>query len=433
MKKVSVAIIGAGSRGMNAYAPYLLENPNLGEVVAVAEPNEEKRNNFKNRYNIKEENTFKSYEELLSKDKLADAIIIANNDESHYEPTKIALEKGYHVLLEKPMANKLEDVIKLGELAKKHNNQVFMICHVLRYTPFFSELKRIVDSKELGELISIQHNENIGYYHFAHSYTRGNWRNSNETSPLILAKSCHDLDILLWLTNKNCKYISSFGSLSHMKEENFKENMAIRCVDCEVESTCPYSEKKIYLEDNLLNASLYAVHPNPTKENLEKEIATGPYGRCVYKCDNNVVDHMVSILEFEDNISATFNLSAFTTDCTRTIKLMFTHGEVGGNMLKNIIDVHKFGDKHHTVIYPKVIKSGHGGGDFKLIEEFIKAVSSNNKEVKTNAITSVQSHVMAFAAEYSRLNHEVVNIEKFWNSQIKQLQILKYFLKNKKI
>lgn len=413
MEKISVAVIGAGSRGMNAYAPYLLENPNLGEVVALAEPNEEKRNNFKNRYNIKEENIFTSYEQLLSKERLSDAIIIANNDESHYETTKMALEKGYHVLLEKPMSNKLDEVIKLGELAKKHSEQVFMICHVLRYTPFFSELKKIVDSKELGELVSIQHNENIGYYHFAHSYTRGNWRNSDKTSPLILAKSCHDMDILLWLTGKHCKYISSFGSLSHMKKENFKENMATRCVDCKVERTCPYSAKKIYLEDNLLNASLYAVHPNPTKENLAKAITTGPYGRCVYKCDNNVVDHMVSILEFEDNITATFNLSAFTTDCTRTIKLMFTHGEVGGNFLKNVIDVHKFTDKHHTVIYPKVVKSGHGGGDFKLMEDFVKAVSSN-KKVKTTAITSVESHVMAFAAEYSRLNHRVVDVEKFW-------------------
>lgn len=268
MKKISVSVIGAGARGMYAYAPYLLENPNLGEVVALAEPNEEKRNNFKNRYNIREENIFTSWEKLLFKDKLSDAIIIANCDESHYEPTKRALEKGYHVLLEKPMSNKLDEVIKLGELAKKYNNQVFMICHVLRCTPFFSELKRIVDSKELGELVSIQHNENIGYYHFEHSYTRGNWRNSDETSQLILAKNCHDMDLLLWLTNKKCKYISSFGSLSHMKEESYKENMANRCVDCKVERSCPYSAKKIYLEDNKLKASRYALHLNPSKVNL---------------------------------------------------------------------------------------------------------------------------------------------------------------------
>ena len=396
MKKISVAVIGAGVRGTNAYAPYLLENPSLGQVVAVAEPNEEKRNNFKNRYNIKEENTFYSYNDLLSKDKLADALIIATNDEQHYEPAQMALKKGYHILLEKPMSNKLEEVIKLGELAKKYPDQVFMICHVLRYTPFFSELKKLVDSKELGELVNIQHNENIGYYHYAHSYIRGNWKNSNETSPLVLAKSCHDMDILLWLTGKRCKYISSFGSLSHMIEENF--------------------------QDNLLKAYLYAVDSNPTNENLKKAITAGPYGKCVYKCDNNVADHMVSILEFENNITVTFNLSAFTNDCSRTTKLMFTHGEVGGNSLKNVIEVHNFGERNHMIIHPKIVKSGHGGGDFKLMDDFIKSVNNREAHIKTSVIDSVESHVMAFAAEYSRLNHEVVDINKFLRNELEKLK-----------
>ena len=396
MKKISVAVIGAGVRGMNAYAPYLLENPTLGQVVAVAEPNEEKRNNFKNRYNIKEENTFYSYNDLLSKDKLADALIIATNDEQHYEPAQMALKKGYHILLENPMSNKLEEVIKLGELAKKYPDQVFMICHILRYTPFFSELKKLVDSKELGELVSIQHNENMGYYHYAHSYTRGNWKNSNETSPLVLAKSCHDMDILLWLTGKRCKYISSFGSLSHMIEENF--------------------------QDNLLKAYLYAVDSNQNNENLKKAITAGTYGKCVYKCDNNVADHMVSILEFENNITVTFNLSAFTNDCSRTTKLMFTHGEVGGNSLKNVIEVHNFGERNHMIIHPKIVKSGHGGGDFKLMDDFIKSVNNREAYIKTSAIDSVESHVMAFAAEYSRLNHEVVDINKFLRNELEKLK-----------
>ena len=416
MKKVTIAVIGAGCRGMYAYTPYLLENPELGEVVAVAEPVKEKRDLFKEMYNIGDENIFTTWEDLLVNDKIADAIIIANNDESHYEPAKLALEKGYHVLLEKPMSNDLDKVIKLSELAKRYKNQIFMICHVLRYTPFFSELKRIIDSKELGELVSIQHNENIGYWHFAHSYTRGNWRNSNETSPLILAKSCHDLDILLWLTGSKCKYISSFGSLSHMKVENFKEHMSDRCVDCELNNTCPYSANKIYLEDDKIVRSLNAIHSNPTKENLKKSIQDGPYGKCVYKCDNNVVDHMVSILEFENKVSATFNLSAFTEECTRTIKLMFTHGEVGGNHMKNIVETYKFGDNTHRVIYPKLNKSGHGGGDYSLMNDFISLITSDDRELKTGAIQSVESHVMAFAAEYSRLNYKVVNMDEFYEN-----------------
>ncbi|MGL6107464.1 Gfo/Idh/MocA family protein [Romboutsia sp.] len=416
MKKVSIAVIGAGCRGMYAYAPYLLENPNLGNIVAIAEPIEEKRNLFKEKYNIEEDYVFKDWKDLLKEDKLADGIIIANNDDDHFMPAKIALEKGYHVLLEKPMSNKIEEIIELEKLAKKYNKNIFMICHVLRYTPFFTEIKKIIDSKELGELVSIQHNENIGYWHFAHSYTRGNWRNSNETSPLILAKSCHDMDLLLWLTNKKCLNVASFGSLTVMKSEKFKEGMSDNCVNCKIEKDCPYSAKKIYLQDNKISASLNAVHTNPTKENLANAIINGPYGRCVYKCDNNVVDHMVSILEFEGGITATFNLSAFTKECTRTIKLMFSHGEVGGNHINNIIDVYKFGENHHKIIKPKQEVNGHGGGDYGIIKDFLSLIADDKGDLKTSAIQSIQSHIMAFALEDSRLNYKVVNIKAFVES-----------------
>ena len=420
MKKVTLAVIGAGCRGMYAYAPYLLENQHLGNIIAIAEPNEQKRNLLKKMYNIDEKNVFKDWQSLLENDKIADAIIIANNDEDHFNPTKIALEKGYNVLLEKPMSNKLDEVIELGNLAKIHSDKVFMVCHVLRYTPFFTELKRIIDSKELGQLVNISHHENIGYWHFAHSYTRGNWRDSNKTSPLILAKSCHDMDLLLWLIGKKCLNIASFGSLSHMKEENFIEGiMSDRCIDCTIENNCPYSAKKIYLEDNKLVASLNAVCTNPTKENLKKAIDDGPYGRCIYKCDNNVVDHMVNILEFEDNVTATFNLSAFTKECTRTTKLMFTHGEIGANHMKNLIDVYKFGENSHKVIYPKVQKSGHGGGDYGIIKDFISILQNNNGDYKTSALKSVDSHIMAFAAEYARVNKVVVNMNEFKNTCFK--------------
>lgn len=420
MKQITFAVVGAGCRGMYAYAPYLLENPQLGRIVAIAEPDDNKRNLFKQMYNIDDENTFTDWSIMLKNDKIADAIIIANNDQDHFEPAKLSLEKGYHILLEKPISNKIEDIIKLEYLAKEYKDKIFMVCHVLRYTPFFSELKKIIESKELGELVSISHNENIGYWHFAHSYTRGNWRNSENTSPLILAKSCHDMDLLLWLTGKQCIRVASFGNLSHMKEENFNDStMSERCISCTLKSTCPYSAEKIYLEDNKLVASLNAVCTNPTKENLKKAIKDGLYGRCIYKCDNNVVDHMVTILEFENNITATFNLSAFTKECTRTTKLMFTHGEIGANHIKNIIDVYKFGDSEHRVIYPKIQKSGHGGGDYGLINDFISTIQNNNGEYKTSLLESIDSHIMAFAAEYSRLNKIVVNIEEFKNNCLK--------------
>ena len=416
MGKIKIALIGAGARGMYAYAPYVKANPEIVEFVAVAEPNETRRNQFKEEYNIKDENVFDTWEKLLEGEKLGDAIIIANNDESHYEPTKIALEKGYHVLLEKPMSNKLDHIVKLGELAKKYSNQVFMICHVLRYTPFFSELKKIIDSKELGQLINIQHNENIAHWHFAHSFTRGNWRNSDETSPLILAKSCHDMDLLLWFAESNCRKIASFGHLSHMNSKSFKEGMADRCLDCNFKNQCPYSAVKLYLGEKPIFKTV--VHPIPTKENLEEALRTGPYGRCVYKCDNNVVDHMVTILEFENNITATFNLSAFTDECNRTLKLMFTHGEVRAHDGKNIIEVKNFNESEWKTVVPEVVKSGHLGGDTEIMKNFINIIRGKNGQVKTSALTSVESHIMAFAAEHSRLNSEVVNVKEFWEKNI---------------
>lgn len=422
MRKVKVAVLGAGRRGMEAYTPYLLDNPHLGEVVAVAEPNKSKQEKFKEMYNISDENIFDNYIDLLDREKLADAVIISTNDDMHYEPCKLALEKGYHVLLEKPMSNSLDEIIKLDSLAKKYNNQTFMVCHVLRYTPFFTKLKEIIDSKELGELVTIQHNENIGYWHFAHSFTRGNWRNSNDTSPLILAKSCHDMDILLWLANSKCKKIASFGNLVHMKSSNFKEGMGERCYDCSVEHQCPYSAKRLYIdEDRSIKKS---VHINPTVENLEQALKKGPYGRCVYKCDNNVVDNMVSIIEFENKVTATFNLSAFTKECDRTIKLMFTHGEVGGSMENSEIRVKKFGSSDEKIIKLAKGLKGHGGGDMEIIKDFINLVGDNSGEAKTSASKSTESHIMAFAAEYSRISGNVINIDEFYNEALKTTELL---------
>lgn len=422
MSKVKIAILGAGRRGIEAYAPYLLDHPNLGEVVAVAEPKKSRQEKFKSIYNISDENIFKSYKDLLEKEKIADAVIISTNDNMHYEPCKMALEKGYHVLLEKPMSNSLDEIIKLEALSKKYNNQIFMVCHVLRYTPFFIKLKEIVNSKELGDLVTIQHNENIGYWHFAHSYTRGNWRNSSDTSPLILAKSCHDMDILLWLTDSKCKKIASFGNLVHMNSSNFKEGMGEICYECSVENKCPYSAKKLYIdEDRSIKKS---VHINPTVENLEEALKKGPYGRCIYKCDNNVVDNMVSIIEFENKVTATFNLSAFTKECDRTIKLMFTHGEVGGSLEANEIRVKKFGQRDEKIIKLAKGLTGHGGGDMETIKDFVNLISGKSGSFKTSASKSIESHIMAFAAEYSRISGEVIRIDEFYNNALKMTDLL---------
>ncbi|SCH03165.1 Gfo/Idh/MocA family protein [Romboutsia sp. 1001713B170207_170306_H8] len=414
MKKVKVAVVGAGVRGTYAYAPYIFENQEVCEIVAVAETKKGRRDLFSKKYNLKEENVFESAEELFEKEKIADAIIIATNDDRHFNLAKLALEKGYHVLLEKPMANSLDGLVHIKELAEKYTDKVFMTCHVLRYTEFFKKLKEIIDSKELGALVSIQHNENIGYFHFAHSYVRGNWRNSSDTGPLMLTKSCHDLDILLYLTGSKCRKIASFGSLKHFNSDNFKLTMSESCYRCSEEENCPYSCKKIYLENERMMNN--AVHINPTKENLDTILKKGPYGRCVYRCDNNVVDNMVSIIEFENDVTATFNLSAFTKECTRTIKLMFTHGEVGGNFKENEIRIKKFGDIKEEVLKLGKNDLSHGGGDKNLIKHFIDLII--NEKIDNSINESIESHIMAFASEYSRVSEQVIYIDEFLKDAI---------------
>ena len=418
MKKVKVAVLGAGVRGTYAYAPYILEKSDLCEIVAVAETKKGRRDLFSQIYNLKEEFVFESAEKFFEYEKIADAVIITTNDDRHYNYAKSALEKGYHVLLEKPMANSLDGLVHLEELSEKYNDKILMTCYVLRHTQFFNKLKEIIDSKELGELVSIQHNENIGYWHFAHSYVRGNWRNSSDTSPIILTEGCHDMDILLYLTGSKCRKIASFGKLKHFNSDSFKLTMSENCYHCSEEKHCPYSCKKIYLENTrLLNN---AVHINPTKENLDNILKEGPYGRCVYRCDNNVVDNMVNIIEFENDVTATFNLSAFTKECNRTIKLMFTNGEVGGSFKDNEIRIKKFGQEEEELINIYSNNLSYNEGNINLIKNFIKLVSEDNiNQDRNNIKEAIESHVMAFAAEYSRVSEEVVYIDKFFENAIK--------------
>lgn len=417
MDKVKVAVIGAGVRGTYTYAPYILEYPNLCEIVAVVETKKGRRDLFSQKYNLKEEYIFESEEQFFASEKIADAVIIATSDDSHYNYAKLALEKGYHILLETPMANSLDGLVHLKELSHTYSDRILMTCHVLRHTEFFNKLKEIIDSRELGELSSIQYNENIGYLNFAHSYVRGNWRNSSDTSPLILSKSSHDMDILLYLTGSKFRKIASFGSLKHFNSDSFKLTMSENCYRCSEEENCPYSCKKIYLENNSVMNN--AVHINPTKENLETILKEGPYGRCVYRSDNNVVDNMVSIIEFENNVSATFNLSAFTKECNRTIKLMFTHGEVGGSFNDNEIRIKKFGEDEDRLLSLGKNDLSNNNANSNLIKSFINSVSQKNYiSPNSNIKDSINSHVMAFAAEYSRVSEEVIYVDDFFRDAI---------------
>ncbi|MBG9795728.1 oxidoreductase [Paenibacillus dendritiformis] len=414
MKRVKLALIGAGLRGVN-YTNYALQHPDEVGVVAVAEPIEDRRMSFQQAHRLPDEMCYADWREMLDRPNLADAVLICTQDYMHYEPTMRALACGYHVLLEKPMSPKPLECIRMGERAGQ-SGLVLSVCHVLRYTRFFGTIKQMLEEGRIGRLMSIQHNENVGYWHQAHSFVRGNWRNADETSPMILAKSCHDMDILLWLAGDSCTNIASFGSLSHFTAENAPAGAPKRCVDgCPAAEDCLYYAPKTYLtdEDNWMKL---AISDDQSYEGRLKAIQEGPYGRCVYHCDNNVVDHQVVSMDFRNEVTDVFTMSAFTKECSRTIKLMGTEGEIRGAMEKNEIELIRFDRNEPELISLEAPggHAGHGGGDEGLIRDFIRLVANGGTaKGLTSAENSVQSHMMAFAAEEARVTGKVVHMPEY--------------------
>ncbi len=401
---VKILLIGAGNRGYEAYGR-AIKTRSDAKIIAVAEPDEGKRKRFAREHSIPEAMQFSSWEELLEKEKFADGVIIATPDRLHVKPAISAMKKGYHVLLEKPIAPTREGVQKVVDIAKQ-TKRIVVVGHVLRYTKFFKKLKKLLDSKIIGEIIGIEHKENVGFFHFAHSFVRGNWRNSRESSPSILAKSCHDLDILYWLTGVRCKTLTSFGELVYFRSENKPDKATLRCLDCpkEVERLCPYSAKKIYLTD-YIGWPVSVISLDLSYKGRMKALREGPYGRCVFACDNDVVDHQVVNMVFENGIKATFTMTAFSNTITRRIRIFGTQGEIRGEFEKGEIEVIKFGEVERKIYNFGVydMGMGHSGGDRGIVRHFISLLKGEESRSFTNIEESVHSHFMAFAAEESRL------------------------------
>lgn len=423
-KPITVAIVGLGNRGMYAYGSRILERPDDIKVVAAADTDRERLELMAKTHSIAPENCFNSADELIAQPKLADLLFICTQDRDHYTEAIAALEKGYHLILEKPISPSLAECKKIAETAKKYDRQV-LVCHVLRYTPFYSKLKEIVDSNVIGDIMTVNAEECVGYWHQAHSFVRGNWRNTEESAPMILAKCCHDMDILLWLTDKKCKKVTSFGSLKHFKAERAPEGAADRCFDCpaNVKAKCPYDCEKFYLDGprgikgGHVNWPQKVVSVDPTVENVTEALKTGRFGRCVYHCDNDVVDNQIVNMLLEDDITLNFTMSAFNPTIRRTIRIRGCFGEILGDMEGHTIKVTVFGEE--PVVYDTQTKEssrgGHGGGDSGLIASIVDFFA-NNKTSK--AITyidkSIESHFVALAADYSRLNGgEVIDMDEW--------------------
>ena len=290
-KPITAVLLGAGLRGLFAYGAYAEAHPEEMQFVAVAEPDDTRREAFGKIHNIPKENQFKTWEDVMAKDQMADVLLNCTKDETHYASGLASLEIGYDMLMEKPITNNLLETVRLVQQAEKHN-KLMMVCHVLRYTPFFSTLHDILESGELGDIITLEQRENVSNWHMAHSFVRGNWRNAAETSPMILQKCCHDLDIIYWNVGMPVEYVQSFGSLVHYKPENAPAGAKLRCTDgCEVD--CAWDAREQYLHhENSISASR-SLTLDPSYEARLHALQTGPHGRCVYHCDNTVVDNQV--------------------------------------------------------------------------------------------------------------------------------------------
>ena len=425
-KKIRVAIAGLGSRGKDTYAKCAHLFPEEMEIVAIADIDPAKVQEAKEEYNVPEEMCFESAEKMLEQDKLADVMFICTMDRQHYGHAVPALKKGYDLLLEKPISPDLNECKEIAELASSLGRQV-VVCHVLRYTPFYQKLKDLLVNGAVGDIVSIQAIENVGYWHQAHSFVRGNWRNKETSSPMILQKSCHDMDILLWLAGKACKSVSSFGALRLFREDKAPAGAGMRCLECdpETKAKCAFDAEKIYLTNKRTGilagntgwpCDVLAL--SPTEEKIRKAIAEGPYGRCVFHCDNNVVDHQVVTMELEDDTTIDFTMCAFTNRGSRHIRIMGTEGEIMGDMSAKTISVLRWGEEEELIDVSKLSEdfSGHGGGDNRLVKDILDLASGNvtGRTALTSIEKSTESHFVALAAEESRVRGgEVIRLEEF--------------------
>lgn len=419
-KPVTAAIVGAGHRGMG-YGRYSKSHPEALKIVAVADPNEIRRRAAAEEFEIPAEMQFHTAEEMAEKPQLADAVINGTMDQYHVPTTLPLLEAGYDVLLEKPICRTEEALLSLLETVMRTGRKL-MIGHVLRYAPFYVGIKQRLLAGEIGRIMTIHSEEAVSYHHWAAAFVRGRW-GKREISPFMLAKCCHDLDLHAWMmSGVRPTRIASMGSRMYFTEENAPEGSGTRCmVDCEIEATCPYSAKKNYLEQKLWGAYCWEAIEhieNPTEEDKIESLKTyNPHGRCVWRTDGDIVDHQSIVTEFADGALATHDLIAGTARPGRKIHICGTEGEIEGFMEDGKFVVrhadpragHEYSEEEVDM---NVSADMHGGGDLRLVEDFINTVRGDEVSISTtNVFDSVYGHMIAFGADDAMTSGRVVEIE----------------------
>ena len=446
-------VVGAGNRGAGAYLPYLRTHRDEARIVAVAEPIAERRDAFAKRHGLDPARCFSDYRELFARDRMADFALIATGDELHVEPALQALDRGYHVLLEKPMALREEACHALVDAADRAD-RILQVCHVLRYAPLFAALHRRIRDGRIGDVVAIQLSENVSTWHYAHSYCRGHWRNAARTAPLILAKSCHDLDILYWLAGAEPVSLQSFARPTELCARNLPDGAPERCIDgCPHSETCPYDAVALYLESRplgidlaktrragirgaLLRALVAGRNPlarsrwpavreavrwrewpvstiaeDTTRKGIEHALRATRYGRCVYRIgDNDQPSAQTVDVRFANDVVASFTLHGHSHREGREIRVDGTRGSLVGrfHLIEQWLEHHDHKTGRVEALRFRAGGSDHGGGDHRLFAGFLASLRGDAAPL-TSARESLTSHRMAFAADRSSRDGNVVH------------------------
>lgn len=403
---VRIVIIGAGNRA-NKYLEYARMHPDRLQPVGVVDINTTRRQHIANEFKISNSHCFSDYNTFFSQPFPADAVLISTPENIHYEPCIKAIEAGYHVLLEKPIAQRLEECLDISAHAKCKGVHVG-VCHVLRYHPYFLKIKEIIDSGELGSVISINHIASVGLDRSLHGFVRGLWRKEAKTNPMLIAKCCHDIDLLLWFTKTPCRKLTSFGSLRWFRPENAPKNSSDRCINCSIEAKCPYSAVDLYYNRRDWISNFDIPEGKKLNEVLLEELRHGIYGRCVFHCDNDVVDHQILSMEMESGVTINFSMDIFTSDDCRETHIKLTHGEIDGNETR--LRVRKFRNNEERIFdFSNVVKKPfHAGADLNLVDDFVKTLTSTGHELRTSIENSVESHRICYEAERSRMTNKTI-------------------------
>ena len=408
-------LLGAGQRGRHVYGSYALRHPDRLRFVAVAEPDHERRRIFSEDHSLPPSRRFADWEELLEASP-ARICVIATPDRLHAAPAIAALQRNMYVLLEKPVAHTLQDCRLVLE-ASRRSQGTLTIGHVLRYTPFFSTLNRLIGSGRLGQLVTIEHREDVAYWHMAHSFVRGNWAKAASSTPMIVQKCCHDFDILAWNLavapdSARVTKIQSFGSLLHFRPENAPEGATARCIRaCAAASDCPFDARRLYLNPDLTGWPVHAITDDLSREGRIRALVEGPYGRCVYHARSDVVDHQTVTMESSTGATAVLVMNGHAAHPVRTARYHGTHGSVmatfGSDSRIEFTD--HLGSTSEMIPVAEHGR-GHGGGDTGLIEAFLNSIERETP-AETSAETWYEGHLLAFAAEQARVTGEVLDID----------------------